>query len=46
MNNLKEINIKNRGCYYFSDIIKIGNSDIDNILLDEKLYENIWVYDI
>ena len=36
-NKLKEINIKNRTCYY----IEINFSDI---LLDEKLYENISVY--
>ena len=29
---LKEINIKNRTCYYFDDIIKIYNFDLDNIL--------------
>ena len=35
-NKLKEISIKNRICYYFNDIIKIEDSDIDNILIDEK----------
>ena len=43
---LKEIDIKHRTCYYFDDIIKIVNFDFDNILLDEKPYENILVYDI
>ena len=43
---LKEINIKNRTCYYFEDIIKIEYFDIDNILIDEKSYEDILVYDI
>ena len=43
---LKEIDIKNRTCYYFDDIIKIVNFDFDNILLDEKPYDNILVYDI
>ena len=28
-NNLKEINIKNWNCYYFNDIIKIEDFDID-----------------
>ena len=28
-NNLKEINIKNCNCYYFNDIIKIEDFDID-----------------
>ena len=36
MNNLKEINIKNRMCYYFDDIIKTEDFDLDNILIDEK----------
>ena len=43
---LKEINIKNCICYYFYDIIKIEDFDFDNILLDEKLYGNILIYDI
>ena len=43
---LKEINIKNRTCYYFDDIIKIEDLEIDNILMDEKSYENILVYNI
>ena len=33
-------------CYYFDDMIKIENFDLDNILVDEKLYENILVYNI
>ena len=33
---LKEICIKNRTCYYFDDIIKIEDFDLDNILIDEK----------
>ena len=43
---LKEINNKNRTFYYFDDIIKTEDFDFDNILLDEKSYENILVYDI
>ena len=42
---LKEIDIKNRMCYYF-DAIDINS---DNILFDEKsyrTYENILIYDI
>ena len=35
-NKLKEISIKNRICHYFDDIIKIEDSDMDNILIDEK----------
>ena len=32
---LKEINIKNSACYYFDDIIKIEDLDLDNILLEK-----------
>ena len=38
MNDLKEINIKSRTCYYFDYIIKIEDFDFDNILLDKKSY--------
>ena len=33
---LKQINIKNRDCYYFDDMIKTEDFDFDHILLDEK----------
>ena len=38
---LKEIDIKNRTCYYFNDIVGIvgvGDFDFNNILLDEKSF--------
>ena len=37
---LKEIDVKNRTCYYFKDIIRIEDFDLDSILIDEKLCEN------
>ena len=43
-NKLKEINIKNCTCYYFDDIIRIDDSNFDNILTNERSYENILVY--
>ena len=43
---LKEMNIKNRTSYYFDDIIKIEDFNLDNILINEKSYENILVYNI
>ena len=43
---LEEIDIKNHTCYYFDDIIKTEDFDLHNILIDEKSYENIWVYNI
>ena len=42
---LKEIDIKNRACYYFDDIIRYFEINFDNILLDEKLYQNISLYE-
>ena len=45
-NELKEIDIKNRTCHYFNDIIKIEDFDFGNILLDEKSYDNILLYKI
>ena len=39
---LKEIDIKNRTCYYFDDVIKVIDiypSNI-NVLLDENLLKN------
>ena len=45
-NELKEIDIKNRVCYYFNDIINGTKINFSNILLDKKLYENISVYNI
>ena len=33
-------------CYYFDDIIKIEDFNLDKILIDEKLYKNILVHNI
>ena len=43
---LKEIDIKNRTYYCFDHIIKTEDFELDNILIDEKSYENILVYNI
>ena len=40
-NELTEIDIKNRTCYYFDDITNGTDINFSDILLDEKLYENI-----
>ena len=45
-NELKKVRIKNRMCYYFNDIIKLENFDLDSIYIDEKSDENILIYDI
>ena len=41
---LKEIDIKNRRCYYFGDIMRVIDIDFSDILLDKKSYENILFY--
>ena len=43
---LREIEIINCTCCYFVDLIKIKYFSSDNILINEKSYENILVYDI
>ena len=45
-NELKKVCVKNRMCYYFDDIIKLGDFDLDNILINQKLQEYILIYDI
>ena len=45
-NNEFKVRIKNRTCYYFDDIIKLEDFNLDNILIDEKSHENILIYDI
>ena len=32
--------------FYFSDIIKFEDFDFDNILINEKVYKNILIYNI
>ena len=48
MINLKKLKLYFKNCtyYYFDDIIKIEDFDLDNILMDEKSNENILVYSI
>ena len=36
-NKFKKIIIKNIACYYFDDMIKLKDFDIDSILIDENL---------
>ena len=45
-NELKEIDIKNCTCCYFNNIIKFEDFDLDNILMNEKSYEDVLVYNI
>ena len=37
---------KNRACFYFNNIIKLEDFDFDNVLFNEKSYENILIYDV
>ena len=43
---LKEIDVKNRRCYYFDDIIKVEDFNLDIILIYEKSFESILVCNI
>ena len=43
---MKEIAIKNHASYYFNGITKIEDFGINNIVKDERPYENILVYKI
>ena len=45
-NELKETNIKKFTCYHFDDTVNINDIDLNNILIDEKSYENILIYDV
>ena len=45
-NEFKKVRIKNRLCYYFDDIIKLEDFNIDNILIDKKSHEKILIYEI
>ena len=45
-NELKNVCIKNRTCYYFHDMIKLEEVNIGNILIDEKSHKTILIYDI
>ena len=44
MGNIKQINIKNRTYYFFSDIITIKNFVPSLIKIDKKSYKNIGIY--
>ena len=45
-NKLKETDINNHTFYYFDDVININNLNLNNILLNEKSYQNILIYNI
>ena len=43
---LKEIDIKNRTCYYFDDVMRTWDTDNDTSFSGILLDENILIYDI
>ena len=43
---LRETDIKIRTCYYFDDVIIIHDLDLDKILIDEKSYKNLLIYEV
>ena len=45
-NDLKNDRIKNFSCYYFVDIIKLQDLDLDSILIVEKSHKFSLIYDI
>ena len=44
MGSIKEINIKDRTCYFYSDIIDIKSFDSNNLKLDKKTYKGLDIY--
>ena len=45
-NNFKKVCIKISTWYYFNDIIKLEDFDLDNILIDKQYTKNILTYGI
>ena len=43
---LKEIDIKNINCYYFDDLVIVGDFDFENVLLDGKSFDDFLIYGI
>ena len=46
METTKQINIKNRTCYFYNDIINLDNFDARLIKIDKKSYKDINIYNI
>ena len=42
-NGFKNVCVKNRTCYYFDELIKLEDFEIDNILIDKKSQETILI---
>ena len=46
MGTVKQINIKNRTYYFYNDIINLKNFESKLLIIDEKSYKNIGIYNI
>ena len=46
MGEVKQINIKNRTYYFYSDIINMKNFDAILLKIDRKSYKDIGIYNI
>ena len=46
MGSIKQINIKNRTCYFYNDIIDIETFDSNMLNLDKKSYKDLDIYNI
>ena len=46
MEEIKQINIKNRTYYFYDGIIDLNNFDARLLKIDKKSYKNIGIYNI
>ena len=46
MGSIKEVNIKDRTCYFYHDIIDIKTFDSNNLKLDKKTYKDLDIFNI
>ena len=46
MGTTKQINIKNRTCYFYNDIIDLENFNARLLKIDKKSYKDIDIYNI
>ena len=44
MGEIKQINIKNRTCYFYNDIINLDEFDESKIKVDKKKFNGIDIY--
>ena len=44
MGNIKEVNIKNQTCYFFDDMINIGDFNSNLLKIDKKSHKSIDIY--